>query len=228
MNFAGLDKLSLVDYDEKISCVLFAKGCNFRCPFCHNSILVTKIDNNEIEFDNILEYLKERKGKIDAVVFSGGEPTLMPDLIDKISIIKSMGFLIKLDTNGTSPKTIEKLLKLNLLDYIAMDIKNSKTMYSETVGADVNILKIEESIKIIENSNIDHEYRTTIIKEFHSEKSIEDMCKMISGSKKLFLQHFVASEHCILQGLHDIKKEDAVKYKKTAEKYIQDVNLRGY
>ena len=133
MEFVGIDKFSLLDFDEKVSVVLFSPACNFRCPFCHNGKSVLN-SNTPILFEEILEYLKSRVGLIDAVVFTGGEPTLMPELKERIKAVKELGFLIKLDTNGTNPKVIEELLNEGLLDYIAMDIKNSESMYLETAG----------------------------------------------------------------------------------------------
>jgi len=125
MNFVGMDKLSLLDYEDKVSAVLFCKPCNFRCPYCHNGLTVLN-SNDEISWEHVLDYLNTRKGILDAVVFTGGEVTLMPDLKEKIKQVKSLGFLIKVDTNGTNPEVIKDLLKDNLLDYVAMDIKNSK------------------------------------------------------------------------------------------------------
>ena len=180
MEFVGIDKFSLLDYDEKVSVVLFSPACNFRCPFCHNGESVLNA-NTPIPFDEILDYLKSRVGLIDAVVFTGGEPTIMPELVERIKKVKELGFLIKLDTNGTNPGIVEELLNEGLLDYIAMDIKNSETRYAETAGCPgIRMENIKNTIKIIKNSGINYEFRTTLVKEFHDEKSIKEMAGLSS------------------------------------------------
>ena len=161
MDFVGIDKFSLLDYDENVSVVLFAPTCNYRCPFCHNGQSVLG-NNFAIPFEEIISFLKTRTGLIDAVVVSGGEPTLMDDVVEKIEKIKELGFKIKLDTNGTNPAVLSELLRKNLLNYIAMDIKNSEKMYPQTTGVkNPQMDKIKESISIIMNSGIDYEFRTT-------------------------------------------------------------------
>ena len=228
MDFVGIDKLSLLDYDEKLSCVLFAKACNFRCPFCHNGLTVLESETY-IPFDQIIEFLNSRKGKLDAVVVTGGEPTLMDDIVEKITKIKSMGFLVKLDTNGTRPEVIKELLDNNLLDYIAMDIKNSLAMYPITTGCkSINSEKIKESIKLIQNSGIDYEFRTTLVNEFHSLESIKEMGELVKGSKKLYLQQFVDREGVIQKGLHPVDEDLANKFKEILSNYVESVSLRGY
>ena len=227
MEFVGIDKFSLLDYDEKVSVVLFSPACNFRCPFCHNGKSVLN-SNTPILFEEILEYLKSRVGLIDAVVFTGGEPTLMPELKERIKAVKELGFLIKLDTNGTNPKVIEELLNEGLLDYIAMDIKNSESMYLETAGClQINMENIKNSIKIIENSGVNYEFRTTLVKEYHSEKSIREMADLVKGAKQLYLQKFVDREGVIKKGLHDISIEEANKFKGILSEVVP-TELRGY
>ncbi len=228
--FVGMEKLSLVDYDDKVACILFKSGCNFRCPFCHNSALVIDANYNpEISFSEILDYLKNRKGIIDAVVISGGEPTLDLDLKYEIREIKKLGYLVKLDTNGTRPHIIRKLLEENLLDYVAMDIKNSLALYPITCGIkEVEENKILESISILKNSKIDYEFRTTIIEEFHDEISMIEIGQMLKGAKKLLLQKFVESENNIRRGLNPVNKEKALIFKGVLQDYIDFVDLRGY
>lgn len=228
MDFVGIDKLSLLDYDEKLSCVLFAKACNFRCPFCHNGLTVLESEEY-IPFDYILEFLKSRRGKLDAVVITGGEPTLMDDIVEKIESIKSMGYLIKLDTNGTRPEIIKELLKRNLLDYIAMDIKNSLPCYPITCGVkNINEDNLKESIKLIQNSGIDYEFRTTLVSEFHTLSSIKEMGELVKGSKKLYLQQFVDREGVIQKGLHPVDEDLANQFKEILSNYVEEVSLRGY
>ena len=227
MEFVGIDKFSLLDYDEKVSIVLFSPACNFRCPFCHNGESVLN-SNTPILFEEILEYLKSRVGLIDAVVFTGGEPTLMPELKERIKAVKELGFLIKLDTNGTNPKVIEELLNEGLLDYIAMDIKNSESMYLETAGClQINMENIKNSIKIIENSGVNYEFRTTLVKEYHSEKSIREMADLVKGAKQLYLQKFVDREGVIKKGLHEVSFEEANKFREILSEVVP-TELRGY
>lgn len=228
MDFVGIDKLSLLDYADYVACVVFAPKCNFRCPFCHNGESV--LDSSySISMDEIVKYLNERKGILDAVVVSGGEPTLMDDIVDKIRVFKSLGLKIKLDSNGTNPDVIEKLLNENLLDYIAMDIKNSEEKYPLTCGCKiVNMKNIKKSIQIIMNSGIDYEFRTTLVKEFHNKDDMKGIGELIKGSKKLFLQKFVDREGVIQKGLHPISLEEASSYKDILSSHIREVNLRGY
>ena len=229
MDFVGVEKLSLVDYDHHMSAVLFTNGCNFNCPFCHNSNLVVNTSiNRPIPFEEILSFLKKRIGLLDAVVVTGGEPTLMPDLIDKITAIKELGYKVKLDSNGTRPEIIKKLVDLNLLDYIAMDIKSSFDTYPDITDSFVNIDKIKESIHYIETCGVDYEFRTTLIKEYHTEEDILKMAEALKDAKRMRLQLFIDSETCIKRGLHEVDLETAEKYKEILKKYIPDVELRGY
>ena len=228
MEFVGIDKLSLLDYDERLSCVLFAKACNFRCPFCHNGLTVLESETY-IPFDEIVAFLKSRIGKLDAVVITGGEPTLMDDIVEKIKTIKSMGFLVKLDTNGTKPEVIKELIDLKLVDYIAMDIKNSEAKYPITCGvAHINLEKIKESIALIINSNIDYEFRTTLVSEYHDIDSIKEMGTLVKGANKLYLQQFVDREGVIKKGLHPVDENLANSFKEILSNFVKEVNLRGY
>lgn len=228
MDFVGIDKFSLLDYEDKVSCVLFSKACNFRCPFCHNGTTVLEA-NTFILFDDILAYLRNRTGLIDAVVVSGGEPTLMGDLKEKITKLKEMGFLIKLDTNGTNPEVIKDLYESHLIDYVAMDIKNSFEKYPLTVGMKVvDINKVKESINYLMTSGIDYEFRTTLIEEFHNEEDIKKIGELIKGAKRLYLQKYVDRESCIKHGFHEIKEETVKKYKDILLQYVNKVELRGY
>lgn len=228
MNFVGIDKFSLLDFDGYISVVIFAPKCNFRCPFCHNGESVL-MSNSSIPFNEIIDYLNSRKGVIDAVVVTGGEPTLMDDLFDKISVLKQMGYLIKLDTNGTNPDMLRKLFQAHLIDYVAMDIKNSESMYMATSGTEcLDIDKIKQSISLIMNSGIEYEFRTTLVKEYHSLESIKEMAKLINGANKLYLQHFIDREGVILRGLHDVSIDEASLFKEELSKYVKSCELRGY
>jgi anaerobic ribonucleoside-triphosphate reductase activating protein len=230
MDFAGLQKISLVDYDQKISCTLFTAGCNFRCPFCHNSDLVIYAKNVQyIPFSEILDYLNKRKGLLDAVVITGGEPTLMPDLKEKIIEIRKLGYKIKLDTNGSNPDILKDLVESGLIDYVAMDIKNSSTSYAKTTGVEnLNLSKINESINYLLSGAVDYEFRTTLVAEFHTENDIMLIAKMIQGAKRYYLQKFINNTNCIEHDLHEVPQETALRFKNMLLPYIKNVCLRGY
>ena len=230
MAIVGIDKLSLLDYEDKVSVVLFSQACNMRCPFCHNGVAILGASKeDELDFNEILEFLKTRKGLIDAVVFTGGEPTMEPDLKVKIKAVRDLGFLIKLDTNGTNPEIVESLLDEGLIDYVAMDIKNCPNLYAETCGLKfINVENIKKSISIIMAKAPDYEFRTTLVKEFHERMDYEAFLNLIKGAKKLFLQKFVDREGCIQKGLHEVSIEEANKLRDYLATGILEVTLRGY
>lgn len=230
MAIVGIDKLSLLDYEDKVSVVLFSQACNMRCPFCHNGeAILGASKEDEIDFNEILDFLKTRKGLIDAVVFTGGEPTLEPDLKVKIKAVRDLGFLIKLDTNGTNPEIVESLLDEGLIDYVAMDIKNCPNLYAETCGLKfINVDNIKKSIAIIMAKAPDYEFRTTLVKELHERMDYEAFLNLIKGAKRLFLQKFVDREGCIKKGLHEVSIEEAEKLRDYLAKAIPEVTLRGY
>ena len=229
MKISGLQKLSLVDYDGHIACTIFTPGCNFACPFCHNSSLVTNIQNiDEITKEDVYEHLRKRAGIIDSIVVSGGEPTLQPDLVDFIKELRKFPISIKLDTNGTNLPILKELVEDNLIDYVAMDIKNSMEKYPQTIDRDIEISIIKETIDYIMTCGIDYEFRTTLVKNFHTENDIENIGKLLSGAKKYCLQRFVDNDNCIRKGLTDIPKSEAEKLQEVAKKYIPNTILRGY
>ena len=228
MEFVGIEKLSLVDFDHHLSATLFTPGCNFKCPFCHNSPLVTSFKNEIIPFDDVLSFLKKRVRVLDAVVISGGEPTLHKDLLDKIMAIKNLGYLIKLDTNGTNPEMIKELVNLKLIDYVAMDIKNSLDKYSLAAGYTGDLSNVKESIEYLKENHIDYEFRTTLVKEFHSLEDIKQMGVLLNGAKRIRLQLFKDSDSCIQRGLHPVDKRIAKEFTIELKNHIEDVSLRGY
>lgn len=230
MDFNGWEKLSLVDFDDHISMTLFTSGCNMRCPFCHNkSLVLTPGDNPKVSWDEVKDYLERRKGIIDAVVITGGEPTLNNELIDKIQEIKKYGYLVKLDSNGTNPDLLADLTNLGLVDYIAMDIKNCLDKYGTTCGnPSIDLSKVEESIRFLINGVVDYEFRTTIIDEFHGKDEMEKIGGLLDGAKRYFLQKYVDGDNCIKPGFHEVSKEKALIFKAIMSKYVHEVNLRGY
>ncbi|NLB48847.1 MAG: anaerobic ribonucleoside-triphosphate reductase activating protein [Erysipelotrichia bacterium] len=228
MAIVGIDTLSLLDYEDKVACVIFFKACNFRCPFCHNGTSVLEAIDS-IDFQEVIDSLKKRIGLIDAVVFSGGEPTLERDIVNKIKRVKDLGFLVKLDTNGTKPEVIEKLLDEQLVDYIAMDIKNSPALYAKTSGVNrVDLDSIKKSIALIIKRAPDYEFRTTLVKEFHELMDVEQYLALIKGAKKLYLQKFVDREECFQKGLHEVDILEAERLKEILKDVIPRVELRGY
>ena len=226
MLIKGLQKVTLLDYPGQVACTIFTGGCNMRCPFCQNASLVIHIDEERLEEKEFFSFLKSRIGKLDAVCISGGEPCLQKDLKEFIQKIKEMGFLVKLDTNGCFPEMLSSLLQNHLLDYVAMDIKNQKEKYDLTSGIHADLDKIEESIHLLQNSGIPHEFRTTVVLEFHEPNDIVKIAQWVNPSK-LYLQQFRDSEDVIQDGLHAYSEEEMQKLKENALKENEHVYLRG-
>lgn len=196
MIIGGLQKLTLIDYPSRIAASVFAVGCNFSCPFCHNRHLVEaqEIKNNKlISEDVFFDFLVSRKDLLEGVCVSGGEPTLQPDLAEFVKKIKDLGFLVKLDTNGNRPEVLEKLLEQKTVDMVAMDIKNSLRLYPDIAGEGVNLEKIKSSVEIVKMFP-DYEFRTTVLPRFHTIEELMDIADWLKGSKKYFLQKFRACE----------------------------------
>ena len=227
MFFAGFQKLTLLDYPGKVACILFTNGCNFRCPFCHNASLVRAQDGADISDDEVLEFLKKRQGILEGVCISGGEPLIHNELKDFIREVKKLGYPVKLDTNGSFPKKLRELIGEGLVDYVAMDIKNSFEKYNETTGISADIDSIKESIEILINGNIDYEFRTTLVSGFHTTQDMQRIGEMIKGTKKYYLQNFVDSGDILCPGLAPLGEEEMELMKKTAEKYVSVTQIRG-
>jgi pyruvate formate lyase activating enzyme len=195
MFFSGIQQFTMLDFPDTIACILFIPGCNFRCGYCHNPEFVLpeqliKIKDSFITEESAFNFLKQRLGKLEGVVFSGGEPTIMPDLVDCITKVKALGFKVKLDSNGNKPEVIQELLQKKLLDYIAMDIKTSLAQYKSLVGNLADTVALQKSIDLIKSSGIPYEFRTTLTKETHTPEILKAMIPLLSGSKKYTLQHF--------------------------------------
>jgi pyruvate formate lyase activating enzyme len=200
VRIGGFQKLTLVDFPGKIAATVFVQGCNFRCGFCHNPELVDPqffVGADLVSARSILDYLNDRQGKLEGVVITGGEPTIQEGLSSFIAQIKEMGFAVKLDTNGSHPEVLLSLFKLNLLDYIAMDIKSSLAKYSQVTGAACDTAKIRESIDLIVKSGIPYQFRTTLVKEFCSEEDLRDIRLLIKGADHYVLQPFIPSPKMI-------------------------------
>lgn len=225
----GLQKMTLLDFPGKVACTLFTGGCNLRCPFCHNAFLVTEIDNSQVySEDEIIKFLNTRIGLLDGVCITGGEPLLQNDISDFIKKIKELGFPVKLDTNGCYPDKLAYLIDNNLIDYAAMDIKNSKNKYSLTVGIEnLDLSAIEKSINLLKDNKIDYEFRTTVIKEFHEVEDFDQIGEWIKGAPRYFLQGFTDSGNLIGENMHPVDKETMLKMRDLASKYVNICEIRG-
>ena len=229
MKISGMEKLTLLDYPDKLACIIFTTGCNFRCPFCQNSELL-KITHDEglINEEDIFDYLNKRKNILDGVVISGGEPTLQPNLIKFIEKVKSLGFGVKLDTNGFEPIILENLLDRKLIDYVAMDVKNSLEKYCISTGINnIKTTNILKSINILKNSDIDYEFRTTIVKEHHTIDDIRAIMEIIGKDNKYYIQNFVNSENVIDKSLHGFTELELKCMLKELNKDYPNVKVRG-
>lgn len=203
----GFDKLTLLNYPDKVACTIFTKGCNFRCPYCHNSSLIS-LDKENDKYKEVISYLNKRKGILDGVCITGGEPLIHKSTKELIKEIKNMGFLVKLDTNGSNPDMLKELIDENLIDYVAMDIKNTFDKYEETIGCKTNVDNIKKSIDIIESSNIDYEFRTTIVKELHTFDDIKGIINIIDKKSKYYIQNFRNSDGVLNKNLNGFTKEE--------------------
>ncbi len=232
MLIGGLEKLSLIDFPGKIAAVVFTKSCNFRCHFCYNPMLV--LDDKEEDSSLILEedlllFLKSRIGKLEAVVISGGEPTLYLDLKEFIIKIKKLGFKVKLDTNGTNPKILGELIDEKLIDYIAMDIKAPLDKYSQVVGVSIDKEKIKRSIDLIMEDKVDYEFRTTIVPGLHDKEDILQMAKEIARAKKWFLQKFKLDTDLVNNDFKNVivfSEHETNRMLKIAQKYVNNCKIR--
>ena len=243
MTIKGLQKLTLLDYPGKIACTVFLGGCNFRCPFCHNGGLVFGKDSDGImSVDELLAFLDSRRGRLQAVCISGGEPTLHPDLPKLIGEIKSRGFEVKLDTNGTNPAMLSSLIADGLIDYVAMDIKNSTDKYAETAGlggkcrmqnakcriesAELIIEKVKGSATVLMQNRVDFEFRTTLVKELHNSEDIESIGRWLSGTEKYFLQTYRDEGDLIVGGFTAFTPEETKELLDLLKAYIPNAEIR--
>lgn len=229
MNIQGLQKLTLLDYPGQLACTIFTAGCNFRCPFCHNAPLVTHVDEScNIPMDEIFSFLKKRQGVLGGVCISGGEPCLQPDLYEFMQEVKGLGYKIKLDTNGSFPEKLRELVEANLVDYVAMDLKNSARKYPETIGIEAyDLTRIEESIAYLMSDVVPFEFRTTVVREFHKKDDFLDIARWIAGDEAYFLQGFEDSGDLIREGLHGYTKEIMDQALNLVREQIPNSALRG-
>lgn len=228
MLIKGFQKLTLLDFPGRTACTVFTGGCNLRCPFCHNALLVTEMDDDRFEEEEIFEHLERRKKVLDGIAITGGEPLLQKDIERFLYELKDTGIAVKLDTNGCYPEKLEGILELGLADYVAMDIKNSPQKYGVTVGVEnFDISPINSSIELIKNSGVDYEFRTTVTENFHTVDDVEEIAKWIQGAKHYYLQNFVDSGNLIDSNCKGVRKEIMYEMLEKARKYIPEAELRG-
>jgi pyruvate formate lyase activating enzyme len=231
---AGLQKMTLLDYPGKVACTLFLQGCNFRCPFCHNSGLLSGAGEEGFSKEEFLQFLGKRRGILDGVCVTGGEPTLQPGLEELLRQIKSLGFAVKLDTNGSRPAVLKRLVEEKLVDYVAMDVKNGPDAYGTTVGVPaLNLEPIEESLRFLLQGNVAYELRTTVVAQLHDEASVQQMGQWLAGlvpgkkAEKLFLQFFTDRESVLRKGLSAHDRRTMEEFAEILTPYIGKVSVRG-
>lgn len=228
MDIQGLQKMTLLDYPGKVACTVFLGGCDFRCPFCHNGELVLSPAPAEMDQEALLAFLKKRQGLLDGVCITGGEPLLRPDLPQLLEAIHTLGYPVKLDTNGSHLRALVDLVERRLVDYVAMDIKNSPERYPETVGVPgLDVGPIRESVAFLKEGMVDYEFRTTVVQEFHDGDSFRAIGPWLAGAKRYFLQSFVDRDTVIQEGLHPWGREKLEEFAAIVRPWVPEVALRG-
>ncbi|MBE7023794.1 MAG: anaerobic ribonucleoside-triphosphate reductase activating protein [Clostridia bacterium] len=228
MKIGGLMKMTLLDFPGRIACTVFLEGCNFRCPFCHNSQLVDLCSSDRMSEEEFFTFLSKRSGLLDGVCVSGGEPLLSDEIFEFLRKIKDMGYSLKLDTNGSFPKRLERAVDEGLCDYVAMDIKNSPEKYGLTAGCEgVSFETVKESIELLKSSDIPHEFRTTVVKGFHTAEDIGKIAEIIGGEEKYFLQPFRDGETVLCQGLKEFDTEEIKLLLAAARELAPKTEVRG-
>ena len=229
MHIGGMQKLTLLDYPGKVACTVFLSGCNLRCPYCHNPglVLPDQINAPGMPEADVVSILGQRKGKLDGVCITGGEPTLQPELPGFLEKLRELGYAIKLDTNGTYPGMLKGLLRDGILDYVAMDIKNSPQRYAETCGGVDILSKVQESVLLLQDSPTDYEFRTTVWKPLHTEKEMEEIGRWLKGAKRYFLQPFVDSGNLVSGGVQAHTRDELARLRQAMLPYIPNTHLRG-
>jgi len=229
MKIGGMQKTSLLDYPDKISAIIWTVGCNFRCPFCYNKDLVFG-KAEEISEEEIFSFLKKRKGLLEGLVISGGEPLMHKDITSFIEKVKKLKYLVKIDTNGTFPEKLKELIDKNLVDYVSMDVKAPKSKYDSLSGIKTDIKKIEKSIELLKNSNVSYEFKTTFVPNLLEKKDIIEIAKWLDGSKKYYLQQFKNNTSLIsdkLQMVSPHPKDELIEILNVIKPYFEVCDVRG-
>jgi pyruvate formate lyase activating enzyme len=228
MYIEGMQKLTLLDFPGNVACTLFAHGCNLRCPFCHNAGLVVRKPENRIDENELTEFFNRRKGILDGICLTGGEPLAQKDAIEFLRFLRGFGYKIKLDTNGFYPDVLKQAIDEGLVDYIAMDIKSSRIGYAKAVGVEgIDISPAIESVRIIMESGIDYEFRTTAVKGLHLVSDFEDIGEWIAGAKQYFVQQFIDSGDLISDGYEAFTPEETAKLLAAVRKFVPNAQARG-
>lgn len=228
MIIKGFQKLTLLDFPGRTACTVFTAGCNLRCPFCHNALLVTQENPEMYTEEEIFAHLRKRKSVLDGVAVTGGEPLLQKDIERFLYEIKDEGYAIKLDTNGCFPDKLADILSMGLVDYVAMDVKNCREKYPVTVGIDgFDIAPVEKSIELLMSGNVGYEFRTTVTGNFHTIEDMEQLALWIKGTEKYFLQNFVDSGNLIDESCTGVSKETMLQMLDAVRKHIPTAELRG-
>ncbi|MBQ3074490.1 MAG: anaerobic ribonucleoside-triphosphate reductase activating protein [Clostridia bacterium] len=227
MNVQGYQKLTLLDFPGRVACTVFTGGCNLRCPFCHNASLVLTPREGENREEEVLSYLEGRRGILEGVCITGGEPLLQPDLSDFVKRVKEMGFSVKLDTNGSDPDALAALLSTGNVDYVAMDIKSAPERYEAAIGKAFPTERFLRSVQIIRNSGIPHEFRTTLVKGIHEISDMDGIGTWLAGEERYFLQGFVDSGNLIGSGFEAFGPDEMKEFLRTIRNYIPSAKLRG-
>lgn len=229
MNIQGLQKLTLLDYPGKVACTVFTGGCNMRCPYCHNSALVLhSTEANRISEEEVMSFLQKRVGVLDGICITGGEPLLHRDIAEFIKRVKELGYQVKLDSNGSFPERLKELVESGLIDYVAMDIKNAPAKYAETIGVPgMDLAPIRESVEYLMKGTVPYEFRTTVVKEYHTLEDFEAIGEWIKGASRYFLQGFEDSGDILQPGLHPPDEKLLDEAQNILKDYIQNVEIRG-
>lgn len=229
MKIHGFQKTTLLDFPGKVACTVFTGGCDFRCPYCHNASLVLHPDDAPLYDENeIISYLYKRRGIIDGLCVTGGEPLMNADIGDFLRRVKEAGVAVKIDTNGTFPARLKQLVKDGLCDYVAMDIKNCKEKYGITVGVpNLSLDGVSESVNFLLSGAVDFEFRTTSAKELHTPEDFEKIGRWIEGAPRYFIQAYKNSDEQIVGGLTPMTKDEYLECLASVKPYVKDASLRG-
>ena len=231
MQVTGIQKLTLLDYPGTVACTVFTAGCNFRCPFCHNAMLVLpeQIEPNYLTDGEVFDFLRKRRGVLDGVAVTGGEPLLHRDMPEFLSRIKELGYKIKLDTNGSNPALLREIVGAGLVDRVAMDIKNAPESYAETIGFErFDIAPVEQSKNFLLEGSVDYEFRTTVVRGIHTKESLIGAAKWISGAKEYYLQQFKDSGSLVMgEGLSAYDEKQMHELDEAVREYVPTVEVRG-
>ena len=230
MKICGLQKTTLLDFPGHVAATIFTGGCNFRCPFCHNSLLVNS-DKNSLDYsrEDIIEFLEKRRKQLDGICISGGEPLLHDETFELVDAAKTLGYKVKLDTNGSFPEKLKRIVESKLIDYVAVDIKNSPGKYFKTCGSQ-QFEKVEESVKFLLGGKVDYEFRTTVTGNLHEVSDFIEIGRFITGAKRYYLQKFINSGSILIGDPHDFEISDIklAECLQSVRQFISSAEIRGY